>query len=145
MQIGTTQISLDSLLFVENQVDLIFLGDDSTRLSGFPTTVLGPNGFTEHDIELAIQEHGFQYHAYTLPATGFAVVIPIDWQVPSEHRHSVFYPLRFQERSDIVIKSDAHELSELEQVAFLRSLVLTLLSSSPANAKVTIFHLSIPQ
>lgn len=119
-------LTLHDRLFPDHEVpiQLIHVGSEPGIPENFPSQVMVPNDYFEHDIQNAIQEFGFAYHAYSLPTTGFAFVTPVTWTAKKDEWHYVYYPLQFNDRSDIILHRASQNLSEHGHMALLHSLGL---------------------
>ena len=122
----TAVIDLEAALFPNTlvPVNLIHVGDCSIPQT-FPSHVLVEDGFSDLEVEQAIAEFRLSYHAHVLYATGAAFVTPVDWKCNNEAWHLVYFPLHFQDRSEIILHRSALEPTEHDHMVFLHSLGFT--------------------
>ena len=133
-----TVIDLEAALFTDTlvPVNLIHVGD-SIIPQTFPTHVLVEDGFSDFEVEQAIAEFRLSYYAHVLHATGFAFVTPVDWKCDGEAWHLVYYPLQFQDRSEIILHRSVSEPTEHDHMVFLHSIYWPHTCCSPSNSTTT--------
>ena len=117
-------LTLHDKLVLSHQVPIRLFHIDTLQGTppGFPTHVMVPDEYSEHDIQGALLEFGFNHHVYCLPGTGSAYVFPEAWTATDHDWHYIYFPLKFQDPSEIILHKDDHDLDEQEHMILLHSL-----------------------
>ena len=84
-----------------------------------PTELYLPEDYQAQDIEQDLQQLGHHRHAYPLPSTGHAIIVPIAWEVPDESVHYVYCPGQKTDMSEPICHRSNRRMSEHDHMKFL--------------------------